>query len=224
MANNDQAGDPDVQLKKRARRRLTGAIALVLLAVIVLPMVMDHEPRPVGPEIQVQIPSQSAPPVAAKALAARPADSSAKVATDTVPAPAKATAEEAKSVASPPKPEPVPAKTDPVPAKTDPAPARKVEKVESERALAALGGKAPSAAGNGEWVVKLGAYREAGNVKVLLAKLKEMGIPAYTEKLDSPQGPRIRVRAGPFGDRDAANRAQARIKTIGVDGPVESKS
>jgi DedD protein len=47
-------------------------------------------------------------------------------------------------------------------------------------------------------VVQLGAYKEAGNVKLLLSKLKGINVPAYTEKLESPQGPRTRVRAGPF--------------------------
>jgi DedD protein len=72
-------------------------------------------------------------------------------------------------------------------------------------------------------VVQLGAYKEAGNVKLLLSKLKGVGVPAYTEKLDSPQGPRTRVRAGPFASQDAAEKARAKIKIIGVDGPVAPK-
>jgi DedD protein len=69
----------------------------------------------------------------------------------------------------------------------------------------------------------LGAYKEAGNVKVLLSKLKGVGVPAYTEKFDSPQGPRTRVRAGPFASQEAADKARARIKIVGVDGPVAPK-
>ena len=55
MANDDAQTD----LKKRARRRLVGAAALALLAVIVLPMIMDPEPKPVGEDIQVRIPSET---------------------------------------------------------------------------------------------------------------------------------------------------------------------
>lgn len=226
MANNDQGGDADVQLKKRARRRLIGAIALVLLAVIVLPMVMDHEPRPTGPEIQVQIPSKNAPPTGAKPgavqavppVAAFPQKQESKSAEAGDPPPTNA-------VVTKPLSEPATAPAKPA---ASPAPASKVAESNKKpdeadaRALAALGGKSASA--GGAWVVKLGAYRDQGNVKVLLGKLKEMGIPAYAEKLDSPQGPRTRVRAGPFADREAATRAQARIKTIGVDGPVEAKN
>jgi DedD protein len=69
-------------------------------------------------------------------------------------------------------------------------------------------------------VVQLGAYKEAGNVKLLLGKLKQMGVAAYTEDFDSPQGPRTRVRAGPFPSKEAAEKAQGRIRKIGVDGPV----
>jgi DedD protein len=69
-------------------------------------------------------------------------------------------------------------------------------------------------------VVQLGAYKEAGNVKLLLSKLKGVGVPAYTEKYESAQGPRTRVRAGPFASQEAAEKARSRIRIIGVDGPV----
>ena len=68
MAENDTSPDADLQLKKRARRRLVGATALALLAVIVLPMVMDREPKPPVQDIQVRIPSQDATGLAAKML------------------------------------------------------------------------------------------------------------------------------------------------------------
>ena len=38
--------DANLQLKKRARRRLVGAIAFAGLAAVVLPMVMDEEHFP----------------------------------------------------------------------------------------------------------------------------------------------------------------------------------
>jgi DedD protein len=55
MAESQEIG----ALKRRGRRRLVGAIALVLLAVIVLPMVFDSEPRQGGaPAVSVRIPSE----------------------------------------------------------------------------------------------------------------------------------------------------------------------
>jgi DedD protein len=53
--------DAQLELKKRARRRLVGAVALALLAAIVVPMVMDQEPQPPNQDIQVRIPSRDSP-------------------------------------------------------------------------------------------------------------------------------------------------------------------
>lgn len=50
--------DPMLPEKKRARRRLVGAIALVLAAVIGLPMILDAEQKPLGDEVAIQIPSK----------------------------------------------------------------------------------------------------------------------------------------------------------------------
>lgn len=57
----EQQQDVDT-LKRRGRRRLVGAIALVLLAVIILPMVFDPEPRPVTPPVSVRIPGENDTP------------------------------------------------------------------------------------------------------------------------------------------------------------------
>jgi DedD protein len=48
--------------KKRARRRLVGAIALVLAAIIGLPMLLDSEQKAVPDDIAIQIPSMDTPP------------------------------------------------------------------------------------------------------------------------------------------------------------------
>src|SRR5450830_723622 len=57
-AGKDESVDPVLPEKKRARRRLIGAVALVLAVVIVLPMVLDSEPRPLADDIAIQIPSK----------------------------------------------------------------------------------------------------------------------------------------------------------------------
>lgn len=49
-------------LKRRARRRLVGAVALVLAAVIVLPMVFDPEPKPPASSVSVRIPGEGEAP------------------------------------------------------------------------------------------------------------------------------------------------------------------
>ena len=44
--------EEELQLKKRARRRLIGAIALVTVVAVFLPMVLDHEPKSVSQDIR----------------------------------------------------------------------------------------------------------------------------------------------------------------------------
>jgi DedD protein len=231
LDESSDAPDSPLLIKKRARRRLVGAIALALAAVIVLPLVMEHEPAPAGPEIQIQIPSQQQtglvgkPPVAkepkpsAAASNVTNATPPATTATAALPTPVQAPAAELSAAVKP-------APTTPVAEKpaAPPVVSKASDKARAESALAgddvAEAAKSKAAGKAEGWVVQLGAYQSAGNVAVLMAKLKEMRVPAYTEKFDSPQGPRTRVRAGPFKDKEAALKAQTRVKIIGVTGPV----
>ncbi|HTI16540.1 MAG TPA: SPOR domain-containing protein [Trinickia sp.] len=52
--------DPTLPEKQRARRRLVGAIALVIAAIVVLPLVLDSHPKPVTDDIAIDIPSRPA--------------------------------------------------------------------------------------------------------------------------------------------------------------------
>jgi DedD protein len=92
---------------------------------------------------------------------------------------------------------------------------------DAERAKALLSGGAPKEpSAGGAHVVSLGAYREAANVTSLRAKLKAEGYASYVE----PLGDKIRVRAGPFPSKAAADKAAARIsKILGVPASVASK-
>ncbi|WP_176061037.1 SPOR domain-containing protein [Paraburkholderia sp. BCC1876] len=56
--------DPTLPEKQRARRRLVGAIALVVAAVVILPMVLDSHPKPVTDDIAIDIPNRPAPKLA----------------------------------------------------------------------------------------------------------------------------------------------------------------
>lgn len=59
---NSSLSDEQNQLRRRARRRLLGAIILVTGLVVFLPMVLDDEPKPVSDDIAINIPSQDAKP------------------------------------------------------------------------------------------------------------------------------------------------------------------
>src|SRR5438477_655736 len=57
MATRSEANDPAVdELKRRARRRLVGAIVLVLAAAVLLPLLLENEPKPLGEDVSIQIP------------------------------------------------------------------------------------------------------------------------------------------------------------------------
>jgi cell division septation protein DedD len=131
-------------LKRRGRRRLVGAVALVLAAVIVLPMVFDPEPRGTGSTVNVRIPGEDDTPFAPKLPAKKPKD---------------------------------------------------------------------------EYVVQVGAFASPQGV---IAKLESVKMPYYTEKT---QGNLTRVRAGPFATREAAEKAQQQLKSLGLEaGAVSTKS
>lgn len=66
--------DEELQLKKRARRRLIGAVVLVTTVAVVLPMVLDSEPRPANPSISIQIPAQDAGIIAKPPAPLKPSD------------------------------------------------------------------------------------------------------------------------------------------------------
>jgi len=72
-------------------------------------------------------------------------------------------------------------------------------------------------------VILIGAFANPVNVKQIQSKTAELGIKTYTESLDSPQGKKTRVRAGPFASREAAEKALEKMKRIGVSGVVAAK-
>src|SRR5574343_1107942 len=53
-----EENDAQLHLKKRARRRLVGAVVFVSLVAVVLPMVMDQEQRPAVQDVEIRIPGQ----------------------------------------------------------------------------------------------------------------------------------------------------------------------
>lgn len=240
--------DAQLPLKKRARRRLVGAIAIAVFAAVVLPMVMDPAPQAPVNDVEIRIPGQEqAPAFNPGKLAAKPvetpparnvvADKPVERPVERAPAPSAEKAAEA--VATPPAaarvvdkaPEKAPEKAAEKPAekpaekvadKTQPAKAKSNGEDDARRAAAILAGKAQSAAAE-QHVILIGAFANEGNVQVLQKKLGELGIKVYTEALDSPQGKKTRVRAGPFASREAAEKALDRMKRIGVNGVVAVK-
>ncbi|THF62488.1 SPOR domain-containing protein [Pseudothauera rhizosphaerae] len=212
----------NLELKKRSRRRLVGAAALALLAAILLPMVMDQEPRSPSQDIQITIPDRDAElsrPIAGRAPV--------NVEPDVAPPPqeqppAAAAAPTAPELAAPPAATPSPA---PAPASKPPATAAAPQRApaqaatpakppqdEAARVRAILEGKVPppSTAGDG-FVVQVAAFGEVAKAEALARELKGKGFAAYTEKA----GNVTRVRVGPFPARAEADRAAERLRAQG---------
>jgi len=236
VSSEAQAAD----LRVRARRRLAGAVALVLAAVVVLPMLLDSEPAPVSNKIPIKIPDRNAPfqpnlsdPVAANS-SATPASPGAS---STVAPPA------ATSSTTPPKPEVKPEtkpRVDPTAAapkveatKPPPNPPAAVRSDDGARAVALLEGRptaesagppgsatTPKAPTRGNFVVQAMSLDAAADAQTQKNKLLAAGVGnAFVDgPVDVNGKARYRVRVGPFPSREAAQAAQTRLRTLGYDG------
>lgn len=217
-----QTTEEEVNLMRQTRRRLIGAVALVLFVVILLPIVFDSEPAPsTGNDIELRIPNKDnagefqpkidlpeldkmASEVAAtSAVPGAPAAASAPVAVLT-PAPEKK-AIAAAPVVSKPKVEAKP-KTEAKPvAKNKPKPESKP--VAKAQAVPKTG-----------WALQLGAFAKADAARSLQAKMSKHGYHAYTEKA----GNVVRVRVGGYPTREAAEKVQRKLEAQGTHANVVS--
>lgn len=246
------AEDPVLPEKKRARRRLVGAIALALAVAIGLPMILDSEPKPLATDIDIRIPSKDkAPPQAQPRPAARPATpvaaadaldkreeivdapkpSAAPVPLVTVPrevaevrtAPAKP-ADKVEKKADKVADKPAAKVADKVVEKTaektaekaPPKVAKPDPKPDAERALAILEDKPLPPPAAQKYIVQVAALASQEKANELQARLKEAGIPAFTQK---GSGNLVRVRVGPFS-KDEGEKIRARLGKLDLTGTL----
>lgn len=196
-------------LKRRGRRRLVGAVALVLLAVVVLPMIFDPAPRETPP-VSVRIPGEDEGSFKPKAQVKPPAP---------VAAPAPSVVEEKK--AEEPKAEEKKAEQ----AKAGPPKAQEPKatpKKEPAKPSVAERARAEAALANAEFMVPVGAF---ANPDPVIAKLAAAKVRYYTEKVATSQGTVTRVRAGPFASKAEAEKAHDALKKLGFNpGGVSARS
>ena len=220
--------DEEIQLRKRARRRLLGSITLVVAAVVILPMVLDSKPEQRIEEIDIRIPAEDAvdelgpeSEVAAKAPV-RTAQEMSK--------------SEIQTGANPPT----------SPPSDKPAPTVKgVEKADASKgtgdygsSVAAGSAKGAAAPASSElFVVQLGAFTDPAKANQKLQRLLAKDIAsaisaqAYTETIkadkgldkNAEKGEITRVRVGPFRTREEAENAREKLKASGFNGVVADK-
>lgn len=212
--------------RTRARRRLVGAVVLVLVGVIGFPLLFDTAPRPLPVDMPIEIPSREAAPPLASASGARAAQGT--VAEAPLPtASAVIPAASAPPAADKPEP-PAESPAEPKPANKPPEapePAPAVKQAEAARAQAALEGKpitAKPADAPGRFVVQVGAFSEAESARDARARVEKLGLKTYTQVIETSSGKRIRVRVGPYDDRAEAEKAAARIKQAGISAAVRA--
>jgi len=214
--------DPEHQ---RARHRLIGAAVLVLIAIIVLPRVLDSKPKTVSNDIAVTIVSSlpaAAPPQPTLPPSAEPKPEEAKTATApaaptvAAPAPAGDTKESSKSAP------PAPVVSSPAKPVT-PSPADKTMGLAAgeEIVVAAKSntldttGAAPG--GSGKFVIQIGAFASEERANGWITKLKEQKIPNYVLNRTGTDGSKLfALRAGPFADKETAEAAEKKIKAMGL--------
>ena len=189
-----------IEIRRRGRRRLIGAIAIVALLVVFVPMLLDNEPRQASNEPSTRIPSAAnAPPLPAPA-ASTSATSPPAASPPSKPAastPSKPAATDAKEAAAPPKV----ATVKPAPAATPRKPAAAAPRLEG-------------------FAVQVGAFRDEETLKQARAKLVAAGIAHYTERLGEGPDALTRLRAGPFPTREAAESARAKLQKASLDANV----
>jgi len=181
-----------MEIRRRGRRRLVGAIAIVVLLVVFVPMILDSEPHQAANEPSTVIPPRdNAPPLPPPSKAAPK------------PAPAAAT--------------PAPAAAAPAPAVVTPAPAVVTPVAPPKVAAAKPATTAAAAPQRPGFAVQVGAFRDEETLRQAREKLVEAKIAHYTERVE---GGLTRLRAGPFPTREAAEQARVALKLSALDGKV----
>lgn len=211
------------EIRRRGRRRLLGAVTLVLLVVVFVPMFLDSEPRPTRSDPSLVIPPQEkAPPLpppvpaatpapAPQASAPAPAPTQAPAQSPTPSAPAQAPAPAA--TAAPSAPAPAAAQVEVAPAKKpEAATAKKPEPAPAAEPAKPASTKAPAAPKLEGFAVQVGAFRDEARLKQARQKLEAAHVVHYVERVETKGGTITRLRAGPFKTREAAEKVRASLK------------
>jgi DedD protein len=212
--------DPALPEKKRGRRRLIGAAAFLVGAGVLLSLLFDHEPKPPTPELALKIPPKEKlaepNPAAPTAKPSQPAAAPSVTPSPEPPAPKVVqTPEPGKTeTAKVESPKPAAAKVDSTKAKP-----KKPEAADDDPIAKIATGKGLTA-GQGGFVVQIGAFSSTEKLEAAIATAKEAGFKVITEKVKTVNGDRTRVRVGPFADKDAANNAREKLKDRGLEPAV----
>jgi DedD protein len=218
------------------KERLTGAIILVALIVLLVPELLTGPVRS-APRTAAPPPSAEGAPLRSytinltdearsrgSALPASgpappaPVDSSASAPGATAEAPAAA-APDAAVNQSPPAAARTPPAGKPSPSPESPAAAGPRA---TSPARAGTNSLSTPATGSGSWVVQLGSFASRANAERLARQVRTRGFPASVSQGSSGRH-LYRVRVGPVRDREAASELAGRLQAAGHSGSVVPK-
>ena len=185
--------EQDLLLRKRARRRVVGSVVLVIMAIIFLPMILEHVPEQEGKEVEIIIHSEN--------LLGKPSEiiSQNKSVEDTVSVSVKSNAG----------------------SNTSQEIIIELEQLTEKEKAENNHKDKKSIITIEEFVVQLGAFSDATKAKNQQRSLESNGIKkAYTEMIKTENIKVTRVRVGPFSTREAAEKEQKKLKELGVNGVV----
>ena len=204
------------ELRRRARRRLVGAIVLALAVAVFVPMLLESDPKPLGEDVSVKIPpideGKFVNRLNEKAKTEAPKTAVAKVEPRSEPPKAAAAARAAQgrstqggaAKAETPKAEPPKAeapKAEPPKAEAPKAEPPKAEAPREEPAKSEPAKSEPAHAAAppavGDFAVQVFAFSDDKGANSLVNKLKAKGFPAYTRARQFEQGDAMARPRGP---------------------------
>jgi DedD protein len=198
MADRD-----DARPEFSPKHRIVGAIVLVALVVIFVPMILSGREPP--PELKG---AREAPPRAE-------ITESRMVVTPIADGAEPKESSEAAQVTPPAESKPAP-EAEPVAPVEKPAVAKKPEPAPAKAAAVKI---------EDGWMVQVGTFSNTENAARLRDRLKSLGHSVHADSVTVGGKKAMRLRVGPFADRARADRAQAQIrKETGVAGVVQSPS
>jgi DedD protein len=215
----DTSGDQELNLKKRARRRLVGAIALVLLMIIVLPMLLkDRAASQPQDKITITLPGEQQ-----TVTPAAPSDFDSNIVpADTAPTePIDPQAPLAESSATE-KDTKLGAKSE-IEAPVEAAKPLEAKPAENKPLATKPLASKPADEKKHHFYVQIGVFSDEANVKQLQGKLGDLGYKSQTEKINTEKGQKIRLKTQIFSDRNEAAIALQNIKDAGLTGMVVSQ-
>ena len=211
--------DPTLPEKQRARRRLVGAIALVLAAVIILPMVLDSRPKPVTDDISIDIPNRPSP-AAKQSREQNDADTQAGVAHD---APAGASGSVSAGVTQPqtqaPAAQAPAAPSTTAQAKPEPREQPRTEAKSATKPSTSTSTSKPAAAVASQ-TPKQPVAEPSEEANANTAANAAAGAPNTPS---SPAGSRFVLQIGQFDDETAAQNWVNKLKSAGVPAYLEHR-